>query len=170
MSAHLLSGDQAPKVADVAHALGIDQYHAQQKPQQKLDIIEALSQQQPTAMIGDGINDAPALSKATIGVSLSSASKVAIQSAQIILLNNRLGSLKEAISISKATLTTIKQNLFWAFGYNVILIPVAAGVLAIFPFLPIWLRELHPITAAFAMVASDIVIVANALRLKRFRF
>ena len=154
MSAHLLSGDQTPKVADVAQALGIVHYHAQQKPQQKLDIIEALSHQQPTAMIGDGINDAPALAKATIGVSLSGASKVAIQSAQIILLNNRLGSLKDAIGISKATLTTIKQNLFWAFAYNIVAIPMAA------------MGFLSPIWAALFMAFSDVIVIGNSLRLK----
>ncbi len=157
MNAYLLSGDKDHKVAEVAQQLGIPNYHAQQKPNQKLALIEQLSQQQPTAMIGDGINDAPALAKATIGVSLSGASKVAIQSAQIILLNNRLGSLKEAIGISKATLTTIKQNLFWAFAYNIVAIPMAA------------MGFLSPMWAALFMAFSDVIVIGNSLRLKRKR-
>jgi len=154
MTSHLLSGDNEGKVKEVAQSLGIEAYHAEQKPTQKLHIIEQLSTQQPTAMVGDGINDAPALAKATIGVSLSGASKVAIQSAQIILLNNRLGSLKEAIGISRATLTTIKQNLFWAFAYNIVAIPMAA------------MGFLSPMWAALFMAFSDVIVIGNSIRLK----
>lgn len=154
MHTHLLSGDKEAKVASVAHELGIDQYHAQQRPTQKLKLIEQLSKEQPTAMVGDGINDAPALAKATIGISLSGASKIAIQSAQIILLNNRLGSLTEAIGISKATLTTIKQNLFWAFAYNIVAIPMAA------------MGFLSPMWAALFMAFSDVIVIGNSIRLK----
>ena len=151
----LLSGDKNHKVQQVADHLGIKEYTGEQHPQEKLATIEKLSKIEPTAMIGDGINDAPALAKATIGVSLSGASKVAIQSAQIILLNNRLSSLTKAVGISQATLTTIKQNLFWAFAYNIVAIPMAAvGLLS-----PMW--------AALFMAFSDVVVIGNSLRLKK---
>ena len=157
LSTYLLSGDQENKVTQVANKLGIDTYYAAKKPAEKLAIIDALSKKAPTAMVGDGINDAPALAKATIGVSLSGASKAAIQSAQIILLNNRLSSLIKAIGISKATLVTIKQNLFWAFAYNIVAIPMAA-----FGFLsPMW--------AALFMAFSDVVVIGNSIRLKSKR-
>ena len=107
-------------------------------------------------MIGDGINDAPALAKATIGVSLSDASQAAIQSAQVVLLNGHLHRLTDAIRISRATLQTIRQNLFWAFAYNVVAIPMAA------------LGFLNPMWAAFFMAFSDVVVIGNSIRL-RFR-
>ena len=151
---YLLSGDQTSKVAQLAKELQIKEYKGAQSPEQKLQIIEQLSKKAPTAMVGDGINDAPALAKATIGVSMSGASKVAIQSAQIILLNNRLSSLVKAVGISKATLTTIKQNLFWAFSYNIVAIPMAA------------LGFLSPMWAALFMAFSDVVVIGNSLRLK----
>jgi len=154
LSTHLLSGDKENKVQQVANKLGIDAYYAAKKPAEKLAIIEKLSKKAPTAMVGDGINDAPALAKATIGISLSGASKAAIQSAQIILLNNRLSSLTKAIGISKATLLTIKQNLFWAFAYNIVAIPMAA-----FGFL-------NPMWAALFMAFSDVVVIGNSIRLK----
>ncbi len=122
----ILSGDKKEKTAAVANSLNIKDYFAEKLPSEKLDIIEKLNNDAPTAMIGDGINDAPALSKATIGISLSTASQAAMQSAQVILLNGNLTRLQKALTISKATLTTIKQNLFWAFAYNIIAIPVAA--------------------------------------------
>jgi len=153
-STYLLSGDQENKVQQVASKLGIDTYYAAKKPAEKLAIIGELAKKAPTAMVGDGINDAPALAKATIGVSLSGASKAAIQSAQIILLNNRLSSLTKAIGISKATLLTIKQNLFWAFAYNIVAIPMAA------------LGFLSPMWAALFMAFSDVVVIGNSIRLK----
>lgn len=150
----LLSGDRQAKTASVAAQLGITDFHAAQLPAQKLAKIAALSAETPTAMIGDGINDAPALAKATIGVSLSTASEAAIQSAQIVLLNGKLEGLVKAIGISNATLLTIKQNLFWAFAYNIVAIPIAA------------MGYLNPMWGALFMAFSDVVVIGNSLRLK----
>ena len=150
----ILSGDRMEKTSAVANKLNIEKYYAEKLPSEKLEIIGQLNNEAPTAMIGDGINDAPALAKATIGISLSDASGAAMQSAQVILLNGNLTRLKKALSISKATLTTIKQNLFWAFAYNIIAIPVAA------------LGYLHPMWGVLFMAMSDVVVIGNSIRLK----
>jgi P-type Cu+ transporter len=150
----MLSGDKNEKVAATAQQLGIEEFHGEQHPEQKLDLIEILSKKAPTAMVGDGINDAPALAKATIGVSLSDASQVAIQSAQIVLLKGKLENLAKAFAISKHTLLTIKQNLFWAFAYNIVAIPIAA------------MGFLNPMWGALFMAFSDVVVIGNSIRLK----
>jgi Cu+-exporting ATPase len=150
----LLSGDRYEKCYQVATTLGIDAFYAERKPHEKLDIITELSKNTTTAMVGDGINDAPALAKATIGISLSNATEVAIDSSQVILLNGNLAYLAEAIKVSKATVTTIKQNLFWAFAYNLVAIPIAMAGL------------LNPMVAALSMAFSDVVVVGNSIRLK----
>lgn len=150
----ILSGDKAQKTAAVAAALGIETFYAEQLPAQKLDRIAALSKETPTAMVGDGINDAPALSRATIGVSLSDGSQAAIQSAQIVLLNGRLERLRDALSITSHTVLTIRQNLFWAFSYNIVAIPLAA------------LGFLSPMWGALFMAFSDVVVIGNSIRLK----
>ncbi len=152
---YILSGDKIEKTAAVAKAVGIRDYFGEQLPDEKLDVIGRLSDTAFTAMVGDGINDAPALAKATIGVSMSNASQAAIQSAQIVLLNGNLEHLKQAHGISKHTLITIKQNLFWAFAYNVVAIPVAA------------MGFLNPMWGAFFMAFSDVVVIGNSIRLKR---
>lgn len=149
----LLSGDKKEKCAAVAAALGIDEVYAEQTPEQKNEKLEALLKTAPTAMVGDGINDAPALAKATVGISLSDATHIAMQSANVILSNNRLSSLPKAIRLGIYTDQTIKQNLFWAFIYNVCAIPVAAvGLLS-----PTW--------GAGIMALSDVVLIINSLRL-----
>jgi Cu+-exporting ATPase len=150
----LLSGDRREKCEAVAKILGIEEVYSEHQPQEKLKRIEALNSEAPAAMIGDGINDAPALAKASIGISLSNATDVAINSANVILLNNNLSSLKPALLLGKHTLLTIKQNLFWAFFYNVLAIPVAA------------VGFLTPMIAALAMAFSDVVVIGNSLRLK----
>ncbi|MFI5134716.1 MAG: heavy metal translocating P-type ATPase [Chitinophagales bacterium] len=150
----MISGDKFDNCQEVASILDIDEFYAEKLPQEKLSLIESLRKKETVAMIGDGINDAPALAAATIGVSLSHATQVAIDSAQIILLHNDLSLLPEAISISKHTLKTIKQNLFWAFFYNTLAIPVAA------------VGFLKPIIAALSMAFSDVIVVGNSLRLR----
>lgn len=149
----LLSGDRKAKVEAVARETGIDEAIAEQSPVQKMAALERLLAQAPAAMVGDGINDAPALAKAEIGISLSDATKVAMQSAGVIFSNNRLGSLPKAIRLGRYTYQTIRQNLFWAFFYNVLAIPLAA------------MGYLSPVWAALVMAFSDVILVLNSLRL-----
>ncbi len=152
----MLSGDSRKKCEDLGRKINIDEVYSEQFPSQKLDLIDKLSKEAPTAMVGDGINDAPALAKAAVGISLSNATQAAIQSAQIILLkSNDLSVLTQSYLISKHTLITIKQNLFWAFFYNVVAIPVAAMGL------------LSPAVAALTMAFSDIIVIGNSIRLKK---
>ncbi len=153
----LLSGDRKNRCLKVAKIVGIDEVHSEKLPDEKLTVIDIYKQKGKTIMIGDGINDAPALTKADVGVSMNDASQVAIQSARVVLLNTDLHSVIKFLQISKHTLLTIKQNLFWAFAYNVIAIPIAA-----FGFL-------NPMIGAFTMAFSDIVVIGNSLRLKNKR-
>lgn len=149
----LLSGDRKQKTERIAKELGIDEVIAEQTPEQKLQTIAALTATSPTAMVGDGINDAPALAKATIGISLSDASQVAMQTADVVLMNQGLKNLPLSLGLGKHTFLTIKQNLFWAFFYNIIAIPVAAFGL------------LTPTFGALVMGLSDVVLAINSVRL-----
>jgi Cu+-exporting ATPase len=149
----LLSGDRKEKCIETALQLGIDEVIAEQTPQQKMEKIAALNMQMPTAMIGDGINDAPALAKATLGISLSDASHIAMQSADVILMGNGIKNMPTALGLGKHTFITIKQNLFWAFAYNIVAIPIAA------------IGLLTPTVAAMAMGFSDLVLAGNSLKL-----
>ena len=151
----LLSGDRQSKCEQVAKAIGIEKVYGEKLPEQKLVIIDLCKKKGKTIMIGDGINDAPALTQADVGVSMNDASQVAIQSARVVLLNTDLQSVVKFMQISKHTLVTIKQNLFWAFAYNVVAIPIAA------------IGLLNPMVGAFAMAFSDVVVIGNSLRLKR---
>lgn len=153
----LLSGDKKEKCEVVAKELGIDEVYAEQTPQNKIDYVAKLNAQQPTAMVGDGINDAPALAKASIGISLSEASQLAIQSAQVVLMKSGLNKLPFALSIGKSTYTTIQQNLFWALIYNVIAIPIAASGL---------LGKYGPTYGAIIMGLSDVILAVNSVRLR----
>jgi len=150
----LLSGDRDNRCKKVANIIGINEVHSEKLPDEKLAVIDIYKQKGKTIMIGDGINDAPALTKADVGVSMNDASQVAIQSARVILLNTDLHSVVKFLQISKHTLITIKQNLFWAFAYNIVAIPIAA------------LGFLNPMVGAFAMAFSDVVVIGNSLRLK----
>ncbi|KIC92872.1 heavy metal translocating P-type ATPase [Flavihumibacter solisilvae] len=149
----LLSGDRKLKCDLLARELGIDTVIAEKTPEQKLQIIAELTAKSPTAMVGDGINDAPALAKATIGISMSEASQVALQTADVVLMGHGLKNLPLALGLGKHTLITIKQNLFWAFSYNIVAIPVAA-----FGFLT-------PTFGALVMGLSDVVLAINSVRL-----
>lgn len=158
----MISGDNPATANAVASQLGIDQVFAHVLPADKEKEIKKLqSQGLKVAMIGDGVNDAPALAAADIGIAMSSGTDIAMESAGITLLNPDLNSVVSAIKISKATLSAIKQNLFWAFGYNIVLIPIAMGLL--YPFFRV---VLNPGLAAFAMAASSLSVVGNSLRLK----
>ena len=151
----LISGDIDYKCKEVGKNLNIKEIFSQQLPHQKLQIISQYQKQATTAMVGDGINDAPALAKSDVGISISNASQIALQTAQVILLNkNDLSKLNYSLQIGKHTLITIKQNLFWAFFYNALAIPIAASGL------------LNPMIAALAMAFSDVIVVGNSLRLK----
>lgn len=152
----LLSGDRKEKCEAVGKALGIQEIISQQSPSDKLEKLAALTSIAPTAMVGDGINDAPALAKATIGISLSNASHIAIQSAQVILMNQGLKNLPMSLGLGRRTYETIKENLAWAFSYNIVAIPVAAlGLLGT------W----GPTYGALIMGLSDVVLALNSLRL-----
>lgn len=164
----MLTGDNAATARAIAAEVGIDRVFAEVLPSQKAAQVQALQAEgHVVAMVGDGINDAPALAQADVGLAIGTGTDVAIESADVTLMRGDLRNVSTAINLSNSTLRNIKQNLFWAFFYNVLLIPVAAGALAPFPFVPPWLRELHPIMAALAMVASDLIIITNALRLRR---
>ena len=149
----LLSGDRYEKAEQIAKELGMDEVIAEKTPDQKMQIIAEKTAAAPTAMVGDGINDAPALAKATIGISMSDASQIAIQSAPVVLMNQGLKNLPMALGLGRHTYKTIKENLFWAFSYNIVAIPVAA------------LGFLTPTFGALVMAFSDVVLAANSSRL-----
>jgi Cu+-exporting ATPase len=152
----LLSGDRKEKCDRVAAQTGIREVFAEQRPEDKLRLITQWSDLGPTAMVGDGINDAPALTRATVGISLSGATQVAVNAASVVIMDSGgLLRIREAFQLGHHTVLTIKQNLFWAFAYNIVAIPLAA-----FGFL-------NPMVAAFSMAFSDVVVIGNAVR---FRF
>ena len=161
----MVSGDQQKTAEAIAQSLGVDQVIANVKPAQKVEAISALQGKYgKVAFVGDGINDAPALAHADLGIAMGTGTDIAIETADVVLMNGHVSSVVDCIALSRATISNIQQNLFWAFIYNVALIPVAAGVL--YPFNGMLLS---PMFAAFAMALSSVFVVTNALRLKRFQ-
>jgi Cu+-exporting ATPase len=154
----LLTGDNAATARAVAAEVGIEEVIAEVLPSEKAEVVRRLqSEGRVVAMAGDGVNDAPALAQADLGLSIGTGTDVAIEASDLTLVSGDLTAAADAIRLSRATLRVVKQNLAWAFGYNVTLIPLAA------------IGLLNPILAAAAMVASSLSVVGNALRLRRFR-
>ena len=148
----------------IAHELAIDEVVAEVMPEEKVRAVKRLRDAgRRVAFVGDGINDAPALAEADVGLAIGTGTDIAMESADVVLMAGDLHGVTKAIALSKATITNIRQNLFWAFAYNVALIPVAAG--ALYPF---WGTLLSPMLAAGAMSLSSVFVLTNALRLRRF--
>jgi len=161
----MLTGDREASARAIARQLGIDTVHAQVLPGEKQRVIAELQQQGKTvAMVGDGINDAPALAQADVGIAVGSGTDIAKETGELVLVRGRLDDVWRGILLGRATLGKIRQNLFWAFFYNVIGIPLAAGL-----FYPVWGVSLKPEYAGLAMAFSSVSVVSNSLLLKRFR-
>ena len=178
IEARLITGDRRPVAAVVAEGVGIDHVDAEVLPSQKAEKVEYLTTQgKKVAMIGDGINDGPALATAHVGVAMASGTDIAIEAADVTLVNNEPAAVPRLVAISRSTVRVIRQNLFWAFAYNVLLIPVAAGVLhPVFAdspppeYLRFIISEsgfMSPVAAAAAMAISSLSVSLNALKLRR---
>jgi Cu+-exporting ATPase len=164
----MLTGDNLRTARAIAEEAGIDHVVAEVLPHEKTREIKSIQEKgEKVAMVGDGINDAPALAVADVGMAIGTGTDVAIESGDVVLTSGSLLAVSSAVRLSRKTMGTIRQNLFWAFFYNIALIPVAAGVLYPFEGLPHFLRQLHPMLAALAMAMSSITVVSNSLRLYR---
>jgi Cu+-exporting ATPase len=161
----MISGDNRKTAAGVAGLVGLDDFEAEIMPEQKKYMVESYRKSGfNVVMVGDGINDAPALAMANIGVAIGSGTDIAMESADVVLVRPDLTSLPKMFELSKVTMKTIRQNLFWAFFYNIIAIPVAAGL-----FYPLMGLSLSPVIAAAAMAFSSVFVVSNSLRLTRLK-
>ncbi|MEG1336379.1 MAG: HAD-IC family P-type ATPase, partial [Clostridiales bacterium] len=161
----LLTGDKKETAAAIGNAVGIKQIFSEVLPEDKANIIAKLKSKGATvAMVGDGINDAPALATADVGIAMGGGTDAAIATADVVIMSSNLQGVTKSIALSKATMRNIKQNLFWAFFYNILGIPIAAGILYFFggPLL-------NPMIAAAAMSFSSISVVLNALRLNLYK-
>jgi len=166
----MLTGDNEKTSSAIALKVGIHHVVSGVMPDKKENIImEAQKKGEIVGMVGDGINDSPALARADVGISIGSGTDIAMESSDVTLVGDELNGVVRAIRLSKETMRTVKQNLFWAFFYNVSLIPIAAGIFHSIAFLPGFIRDLHPAMAAGAMAFSSISVVLNSLRLSRVR-
>ena len=160
----MLTGDNEATANKIAKELGITKVISNVLPAEKADIIRKLKKENKFVMMcGDGINDSPALANSDIGVSVKSGTDIAMDSSNVILTKNDLNSILKLINISKKTVRNIKQNLFWAFFYNMLMIPIAMGVFKK------WGISLNPMFASIAMVCSSLTVILNSLRLKKSR-
>ncbi|MBE3609825.1 heavy metal translocating P-type ATPase [Campylobacter californiensis] len=161
----MLSGDNESVVSASALALGVDEYYANALPNDKFELISQLGKQGRVIFVGDGINDSPSLKQADVGIAMNSGSDIAKGAGDIVLVKNDLRSVLHVIELGKSTMRTIKENLFWAFVYNIICIPIAAGVLY-----PVFGLLLNPIYGAIAMCFSSVTVVLNSIRLRFLKF
>jgi Cu+-exporting ATPase len=162
----MLTGDNRKAARAIAAEVGIEEVEAEVLPDRKEEVVrQAMQEGRLVGMVGDGINDAPALARAHVGIAIGTGADVAMEASDVTLVGGELSGVARAIKLSRATMRTIKENLFWAFFYNVALVPVAAGVLHTVGWLPAFIRDLHPVMAAGAMAFSSVTVVLNSLRL-----